>query len=212
MEDLIKSYEERETTKAHQGLRSVPGQQSVDATRTCQASPSSCHLSDHTHSCPPCASACSPCTPPHCSSRPLIFSCHGPRNQPDILACKSCSLNKPGYLSENDTVISSLNDLKRKVDKIEGELIDVVNHIEAKDLPSDDISNSNSIERRPSPSRPSYQNPAAIPAYDLIEVVEVAEVHAADDSIVSTDEFVPGIEPPASSSSCLNYNPPTSHP
>ena len=79
-------------------------------------------------------------------------------------------------------------------------------------MPFDDISNSNSIERRSPPSRPSYQNPAAIPAYDLIEVVEVAEVHAADDSIVSTDEFVQGIEPPASSSSCLNYNPPTSHP
>ena len=76
-------------------------------------------------------------------------------------------------------------------------------------MPSDDISNSNSIERRLSPS---YQNPAAIPYYDLIEEIEVAEVHAADDSIVSTDEFVPGIEPPASSSSCLNYNPPTSHP
>ena len=140
----------------------------------------------------------------------MRFSCPSHRNQSVSHVCKSSSPNIPGNISEKDAIVSSLNDLKTKVDKIEGELIDVVNQIEAKTHPTRNESINSNKKRKLSPSRPSYQNPVDIPAYDLIETIEVAEVHAADDSIITVDEFVPESENPTSPSSCLNSNLPTS--
>ena len=46
-----------------------------------------------------------------------------------------------------------------------------------------------------SKEKPIYQNPTDIPSYDDIDIIEVAQVHVepTNDSITSTDEFVPEV-------------------
>ena len=87
------------------------------------------------------------------------------------------------------------------MEKIEGELVDIVDKIEKLD---------NKVQQkihRFSPKRPPlFRNPGDIPNYNTIVDVADLEVHddAADESIVSIDEFVPSPDPTSFQTPSLN--------
>ena len=208
MEDLIKSYEGRETAKAYEELRPAPpGQQPAYSKCPCRSSPPPCHYLEHFHTCISCAASQSSRSPPHCPKPcPPVSSC--PTNH-----CDSCAVTKPANAQHNDAMATSLNNLKNKVDRMEHDLIDIVNLVETKTSTSNsDDNTSNSVKKRKlSQSRPTFRNPGDIPGYDSIEVIEVAEIHAADESVTSVDEFVGESEATHPHDPSLNSNLLTTH-
>ena len=87
-------------------------------------------------------------------------------------------------------------------------MVDVVNFIEKRpNTPSEDLPGQSTSKK------PAFRNPNDIPDYDSIETIEVAQVYAdqQDDSIVSTDEFVPDLDESVQINTSLNLNLPTNH-
>ena len=80
----------------------------------------------------------------------------------------------------------SIKELRKSVEDLKCDLIDIVNNSEGLAV---------NAARSPSKEKPIYQNPTDIPSYDDIDIIEVAQVHVepTNDSITSTDEFVPEV-------------------
>ena len=94
-------------------------------------------------------------------------------------------------MSEIRAIKETMTKLQTSMDKLECEMIDVVNEI-------GELSNGHASDKQTTkgpktpPQKPLFRNPTNIPNYDHIEVVN-ADVHhtPADTSIVSMEEFVP---------------------
>ena len=108
----------------------------------------------------------------------------------------SPAANLPEIMALNETVAA----MKGVLDKLQCEMVDVVNNIEI-------LNNSRKQPETPK-VRAAYPNPKNIPGYDMIDVIEVAQVHAPDvnESVTSIDELVPDLENPTDTATDLNYS------
>ena len=90
---------------------------------------------------------------------------------------------------------------KGSVEDLKCDLIDIVNSSEG--LAANAVRSSTK-------QKPLFQNPTDIPSYDAIDIIEVVQVHEdpSNDSITSTDEFVPEV---IDSGIALNLENPTNH-
>ena len=212
MEEVIKTYEEKLTSQAYQGIlhgsappsppdqpsappayhscRPIPPTPSCPQSHTCSAAPPPptsgticCYgtklCSPHPH--PPACQAPHACSP---SSQTEIFPPSSTPSKVGPGSTSTCSSNKSEIKAALETIIT----LKESVNKLQCEVIDVVNNI--------DILSKRFTSDEENQSKPLYRNPQDIPNYDSIDVLEVAQVHAkqTDDSVVSVEEFVPDVD------------------
>ena len=181
MEDLVKSYEEREVSPAYRDNYRAPHHASDPRFPACACLQSSSKY----HRCT-CYSSCPHLSQSHVCptvNHPTPSSCS---SSPGSL-CSACS--SPSNLSLRSE-ITSLNEIvttmKNVLDKLQCEMVDVVNNIES----------VNQVMRNQSenpPENPVHQYPIDLPDYDNIEVLEIAQVHvsAETESISSIDDLVP---------------------
>ena len=96
-----------------------------------------------------------------------------------------------------DDVVKTIGELKSSVDKLQCEVVDVVNNVVnlSKQKESDDKELGKNCQKSQS-EQPLFRNPQDIPDYDSIEVIEVAQMHdnPSNDSVVSTDDLVPDFD------------------
>ena len=165
MEDLIKNYEDRETTRAY----NVSGSPSMNhsAGTSGHTPPLQSGISCPATSCTPCPSHCSklaPFHPVYCSSVQL-----------------PCSGMFYGSNKEHKGIIDSLNALKVKVDKIESEIVAVINCNDSKASTNSNADDDFNEKCTLPLDRPIPRNPQDTPT--VMEIVTETEVHAANESV-----------------------------
>ena len=96
-------------------------------------------------------------------------------------------------------ILETMTKLRYSVDKIQGEIFDIVNSIDrlSNGVAEEVTIADKSIQEHRSPN---YRNPQDIPDFDRIDTIETAQIHATDqnDSVVSVDILVPDIPPDGS--------------
>ena len=128
-------------------------------------------------------------------------------------------------VSETKAIVATLTELKKTVDNLQCEVIDIVNGLDTDKIAKSCSRDNRRPEKSPprpekspprpekSPPRTTFRNPNDIPDYDSIEITEVAQVHDNQDneSIVSIDDFVPEPCQRDQTNQALNISGPTNH-
>ena len=192
MEELIKTYEDRLTNHAHTTAPGPP----MPHMSTCTPSTSSVPSPPSQPTCCPGRSATAsvtPCYVPVCHSfQPMRethhTSCSGHGRSHD------CSTNS----SEIKLILESISKLKHSVEKVQEEIIDVVNSVDKLSTKDAQIDGEQITDASPDHLRPLYRNPKDIPDFEEIHSIETVQIHAIDqnDSVESVDILVPDIPPP----------------
>ena len=164
MSDVIKMHEERQAARAYRDL--LPDQP-----------PMSTYSSQQTLGRPNLSTCCCSWSPPPTCSRTKLQCC-----------CSGKSASTTGEKSESEirSIRDTISKLAATVEKLEGEIVDIINKLE-KCLPE-----SNSPPSQPRIKQPLFKNPTDIPNYDIIVAVDSEHPSEHDESVASMDEFVPG--------------------
>ena len=184
MSEVIKMHEQNRVSQSYSNL--FPGS-SPPASTSVNTSPNLSYQ---------------PCTQPqhcHLQTTPSCYinSCAATRH------CH-CALTKSGSNDIDNNVQADLKELKMSVNRLQGEIVDVVDKLEAL---NDLIKASNPT----APAIPLFKNPHEIPELHRMESITDAETlstkEPANESVISIEELVPDI---------INDNPaltlPTPHP